>query len=243
MNITKATTALSMVLLGFGAVGVQAASNPADHANEIRVGAYFITYDVKANDLAGPFVPHGVNLDVKNVNTAYFALTRRLTPHFTLQLSGGLPPKTETVGKGPAALGSVPYNGQVVSTAKWFAPTLIINYLFGPEDQKFRPYVGVGVNYTKFYDIKSTAAGDAANGGPTALTLSTSTGPEATIGVAWKVADRCHVYASYSMTQIDSYLTGNTAGTIRRIQDPATGKATRIHFNPRAFVISAGYSF
>jgi outer membrane protein len=234
MNITKATTALSMVLAGVGAVAAQAASNPADHPNEIRVGAYFITYDAKANDLAGPFVPAGVNLDVKNVNTAYFALTRRLTPHFTLQLSGGVPPKTETIGKGPATLGSVPYNGQVVSTAKWFAPTLIINYIFGPEEWTVRPYIGAGINYTKFYDLKSTAAGDAANGGPTAIKLSSSTGPEGTIGVAWRVADRCHVYASYSATKISANYEGNTAGVIRR---------THIDFNPRAIVISAGYSF
>jgi outer membrane protein len=240
MNITKATTALSMVLAGVGAVGAQAASNPADHPNEIRVGAYFITYDAKANDLVqdpatNPFnLPSGLNLDVKNVNTAYFALTRRLTPHFTLQLSGGLPPKTETIGKGPAALGSVPYNGEVVSTAKWFAPTLIINYIFGPEEWAVRPYIGVGINYTKFFDLKSTAAGDAANGGPTAIKLSSSTGPEGTIGVAWRVADRIKVYASYSATKISTNYVGNTAGVLRR---------THIDFNPRAIVVSAGYSF
>jgi outer membrane protein len=240
MNITKATATLSMVLLGCGAVAAQAASNPADHPYELRLGAYFISYDAKANDLVqdpatSPFnLPSGLNLDIKKVNTVYFALTRRLTPHFTLQLSGGVPPKTETIGKGPAALGSVPYNGEVVSTAKWFAPTLILNYNFGPETWKFRPYIGVGVNHTKFYDLKSTAAGDAANGGPTAIKLTSSTGPEGTVGVSWKVADRCHVYASYSATKISSDYTGNTAGVIRR---------THIDFNPRAFVLSAGYSF
>jgi outer membrane protein len=240
MKNIKATTALSVVLLGAGAGVAQAADNPADHPNELRVGAYFIMYSAKANDLqqdanTNPFnLPTGLNLDVKNVNTAYFALTRRLSPHFTLQLSGGVPPKTETIGKGPASLGSVPYNGQVVSTAKWFAPTLIINYIFGPEDQRFRPYIGVGVNYTKFYDLQSTPAGDAANGGPTAITLSNSVGPEATVGVAWRVADRLKVYASYSASRISTNYVGNTAGVIRR---------THIDFNPKAVVISAGYSF
>jgi outer membrane protein len=97
-----------------------------------------------------------------------------------------------------------------------------------------RPYVGLGINYTHFYDLQSTPAGDAANGGPTAISLSSSTGPEGTVGVAWKVADRWHVYASYSRTKISSDFTGNTAGTIRR---------THIDFNPSAFVVSGGYSF
>ena len=130
-----------------GAAGAQA----ADHPFEIRVGEYFVMYDVKANDLTGPFVPSGVNLDVKNVNTPYLAATYTPDAHWVLQISAGVPPKTETIGKGPAALGSVPYNGQVVSTAKWFAPTLIFNYLFGPESWAVRPYVGLGINYTHFY--------------------------------------------------------------------------------------------
>jgi outer membrane protein len=213
-----------------GAAGAQA----ADHPFEIRVGEIFVMYDVKANDLTGPFVPSGVNLDVKNVNTPYLAATYTPDAHWVFQISAGVPPKTETIGKGPAELGSVPYNGQIVSTARWFAPTLIFNYVFGPETWAVRPYIGLGINYTHFYDLQSTSAGDAANGGPTAISLSSSTGPEGTVGFSWKVADRWHVYGSYSRTKISSDFTGNTAGTIRR---------THIDFKPSAFVVSAGYSF
>jgi outer membrane protein len=128
----------------------------------------------------------------------------------------------------------VPYDGQVVSTAKWLAPTLILNYVFGPQTWTVRPYIGVGVNYTHFYDLQSTDAGNAASGGPTAISLSNSTGPEGTVGVVWKVADRWHLYGSYSKTKISSSYVGNTAGAIRR---------THIDFNPSAFVLSAGFSF
>jgi len=222
------------LIAGFALLAAATCAQAVDHPFEIRLGEYFVMYDAKADDLKGPYVPAGVNLDVKNVNTPYFAATYTFDAHWVLQLSAGVPPKTETVGKGPATLGSVPYNGQVISTAKWFAPTVIVNYVIGPASWPVRPYVGAGINYTHFYDRQSTAAGDAASGGPTSIALTNSTGFEWTVGAKWRVADRWHVYASYSATKVNSDFTGNTAGVIRR---------TSIKFNPSAFVVSAGYSF
>ena len=236
MNTTKAFAAIALLAL-LGANAATAAGSV--RSNQVRVGAYFVMYDTKADNISGPFVPTSppfgpLNLDVKNVNTPYFAATYTFDAHWVLQLSAGVPPKTETVGKGPATLGSVPYNGQVISTAKWFAPTVIVNYVIGPASWPVRPYVGAGINYTHFYDRQSTAAGDAASGGPTSIALTNSTGFEWTVGAKWRVADRWHVYASYSATKVNSDFTGNTAGVIRR---------TSIKFNPSAFVVSAGYSF
>ena len=124
MNIRNSST-LSLLLLGvlggpaaFAVEAMVSASSPV-RSNEIRVGMYFVTYQVKADDLTGPFVPAGVNIDVNNVSTPYI---RRLAPHWVAQIAAGIPPKTETVGKGPATVGSVPFDGQVVSTARWFSP-------------------------------------------------------------------------------------------------------------------------
>lgn len=221
------------LLLGLP-VAMPAAAGNGVPANELRLGAYLVSYDVKASDISGPFVPSGVNLDVKDVTTPYFAYVRRVSPHFLLELAAGIPPKTETIGKGPATLGSVPFNGQVLSTAKWFAPTVLAIYVFGQEDAQFRPYLGLGVNHTKFYDLKSTAAGDAANGGPTAITLSSSTGPAVSAGLRWRIADRWAAYASYDYSRVNSDYSGNTAGFVR---------TTHIKFNPYTVVLSVGYSF
>jgi outer membrane protein len=203
-------------------------------SNEIRIGAYFVMYDAKANDLSGAYVPPGVNVDVKNVTTPYFAYLRRLSPHVVAQLAAGVPPKTETVGKGPAMVGSVPFNGQVVSTAKWFSPSILINYVFRDESQALRPYLGAGVNYTRFYDLQSTPAGNAANGGPTAIRLTSSVGPVLTAGLRWHIKDRCSAYASYDVARVNSDYVGNTAGVIRQ---------THIKFNPSTLVLSVGYAF
>jgi len=203
-------------------------------SNSVRIGFYDVFYHSSASDITGPYVPTGVNLDVRNVQTLYFAYVRRLTPDWDLELAAGVPPKTETVGKGPATVGSVPYNGQVISTAKWFAPTLLINYNLLSEDHAFRPYIGAGINYTTFYDRRSTAAGDAASGGPTRISLSRSIGPAATAGLSYKPNANWGIYASYSITRVNSHLTTNTAGVIR---------TSTIKFGPQALVISVGYAF
>jgi hypothetical protein len=95
----------------------------------VRVGAYFVFYHVSADDITGPYVPAGLNINVKDTQTLYLAYLRRLSTHFVAEVSAGIPPLTKTYGKGPALLGSVPFNGQVISTARWFAPTVSIQYV------------------------------------------------------------------------------------------------------------------
>jgi outer membrane protein len=202
--------------------------------NTVRAGIYIVRYHAKADDISGPFTQPGLNLDLKNVNTAYFAYIRRLSSGFDLELAAGWPPKTETIGKGPATVGSVPYDGQTIATAKWFSPTVLLNYKFLPESSPVRPYVGVGINYTHFYDRTSTAAGNAASGGPTTISLSDSIGPAGTIGVFYRLQGNWSLDGSFSMAKVKSDLEANTSGVIRK---------TTINFNPSTWVISVGYSF
>ncbi len=203
-------------------------------SNSLRAGLYAVFYHSSADDLSGPYVPAGVNIDAKNVDTLYVAYVRRLSAHLDVELAVGYPPLTKTVGKGPATLGSVPYDGQVISTARWIAPTLLLEYEFLSENSKLRPYIGVGVNYTTFYDRDSTAQGNAASGGPTKLSLSASVGPAATMGLAYNISNNWHLYGSYSISRVNSDLVADTAGVIR---------TTRIKFGPQALVLALGYSF
>ena len=234
-SIVAGVSVLGM-LAGGTAIATEAmvsASSPV-LSNEIRVGMYFVQFHVSADDLTGPYVPPGVNATLNNISTPYFAYIRRLAPHWVAQLAAGIPPKTETVGKGPATLGSVPFDGQVVSTAKWFSPSLLAIYVFRDESETWRPYLGAGINYTKFYDLQSTAAGNAGNGGPTAISLTSSVGPVVTAGIRWHIKDHWSAYASYDYALVKSDYTGNTAGVIRR---------THIKFNPSTLVVSVGYAF
>jgi outer membrane protein len=230
----KLTLALSLIV----ALQLLAAARDARAdefpPNTIRLGMYAIFYHVNAQDLSGPYVPAGVGLQVPNVQTLYLAYLRQLSPHFEFELAFGWPPATKTEGKGPATLGSVPYNGVVISSARWLAPTALIHYEFLDESSVLRPYVGVGINYTTFYDRRSTAAGNEASGGPTQISLSPSWGPAANVGLNYRLSGAWSAMASYSFTRVDTRLSADTDGVER---------GTHIRFGPQALVVAVGYSF
>lgn len=223
----------SLMLLATAAVHAASAPDPV-RSNELRLGAYFVQYSVKADDFSGPFTPPGLNADLENVTTLYAGYIRRLSEHFALEFAFGVPPRTTTVAKGPASVGAVPFNGQKILTARWLSPTVLIEYVFLHEDSRVRPFIGVGINHTIFMERKITDAGIAIVGGPTRVELPASTGVAGTAGLSLRVTDRLHVYGSYSMAQVKSRLTTNTLGIVR---------TSNVDFSPRTWVVSVGYSF
>jgi outer membrane protein len=218
-----------------------AAAAPADddavYDNSLRLGAEFVFYHTKSNDLTGPYLQsNGIvaNFKAIDLQTVYAAYVRRIWSNFAVELALGYPPLSKVEGRGSPTVGSVPYAGQVVSTARWLSPTAFIEYNFLSERSALRPYFGLGIQYTAFYDRYSTAAGNAAEGGPTRISLTSSVGPAATAGLDWHISGHFHAYASYSISQVDTSITTDTAGIERR---------ARLHFGPQVLVISGGYSF
>jgi outer membrane protein len=205
-----------------------------EYMSDVRLGSYSVFYHTSADDISGPYVPPGVNLKAENLETLYFGYIVHLPENLAIELAMGWPPLAKIKGQGPATLGSVPYNGQVISSARWIAPTLLFEYNFLPATATWRPYIGAGVNYTTFYDRDSTAAGNAASGGPTKLSLTSSVGPAVTAGVTYRISDRWAAHASYSWSQVKTNLTADTDGMIR---------TSRISFGPQALIVSVGYSF
>lgn len=208
----------------------------SSHAEGYRVdiGIADATMHSKADDITGRFVPPGVNLTIGDATTLFLAFTRSLTDNIDVQVSGGIPPRYKTRARGIASLGSVPWAGQTIGTAKELAPSAFVNYTFTGHDAQFQPYVGVGINYTRFFDVKSTLANDAANGGPTNIGMTNSTGLAAKIGLRYKVDANWSINAHVSTADVSSRLTTNTAGVTR---------TTHVEFKPVIFVFSAGYSF
>lgn len=237
---TKLISSLCRGIFWAGSVVLSANALAADDTtvasgpNTVRLGMYLVQYHATANDLTGAYTPPGINVAVQNVTTTYIAYLRDLTPHWTVELTAGIPPTTKTMGKGPSQLGAVPFNGVEVGTAKWFSPTVLLEYNFCSPQSAFRPYVGGGINHTSFYDRNSTAAGDAVNGGPTSVSLSSSTGPVATAGFTYRISPRFSLDASYSRAVINSDYQSDTLGVVR---------STKIHFNPSSVVLALGYSF
>jgi outer membrane protein len=235
--IWNAALCLGFALLAGLAAGVARADEDTgvgDHPNLVALGLYQVTFHVHADDLSGPYTPSGLNVRNPSVDTLYIAYMRRLSPHFDAELTLGVPPLTRSVAKGPATVGSVPYNGETIATVRWLAPSLLLKYYLFSPSAMFRPYLGVGVNYTKFDSRQVTAAGDAISGGPTSLSLPVSVGPVGTVGLSWHALDRVVVNLSGSASWVNSRLTTNTAGIER---------TSHVEFNPRAIVLAVGYQF
>jgi len=81
-----------------------------------------------------------LNLDVDTQTTLELDFSYFLSNNLALEL-------ILATKKHEVTAGGVP-----VGTVKHLPPTLTLQYHFAP-DAAFRPYVGAGINYTRFYDI------------------------------------------------------------------------------------------
>jgi outer membrane protein len=237
MRLIRFVSALT-VFLGLGlSMGLAHADNDTgagDHPNTLALGLYEVSFHVNAEDISGPYVPPGLNVRNPSIDTLYVGYMRRLTPHFDVELALGVPPLTRTVGRGPALVGSVPYNGETIATARWLAPSLLAKYYFFSPDAMFRPYLGVGVNYTRFYSRQVTQAGDEISGGPTSLSLPSSVGPVGNVGLSVQPFNRVVIILSGSKSWVNSRLITDTDGVLR---------TSHVEFNPLAVILAVGYQF
>lgn len=111
-------------------------------------------------------------------------------------------------------------------------PTLTLQYHFNPRG-KFRPYVGVGVNYTIFYseDASSALVGAV---GPTTVDLDDSFGVAFQLGADIALGERWSLNADVKYIQIDTTATLNSGGAINTVD---------VDLDPIVAGIGIGYRF
>lgn len=106
--------------------------------------------------------------------------------------------------------------GKVGST-RHLPPTVSLQYHFG--QGKVKPFVGLGVNYTRFFSTKAEGAIAGAN-----LDLSDSWGLAAHVGVDFKVGEKGAIRLDYRKVDIDTRvkLNGANLGTKNTVNiDPS----------------------
>ncbi len=119
-----------------------------------------------------------------------------------------------------------------VAEVKTLPPTLTLQYRFAP-DAQIQPYVGVGVNYTIFYDTDATS--NLTNAiGPTSLDLDDSFGLAVQAGVDIKLDEKWSLNADIKYVQMDTTATLNTGGMINTID---------VDINPIIIGVGVGYRF
>ena len=241
MNPTTALSACGTLALACLCSTTASAQTSADwlKGTTIRGGIAHVAPNSTATDAVGPFLPAppaGVSLEVQNQSTLFFSVARDLTPHVEVELAMGFPPTHDVTAKLAPSLPShvQVLNGQVIAKVRQVAPTLFFNYKFGDPGSTWRPFVGAGINYTKFDKRESTAAGNQLNGGPTDIRLSDSWGLAAQAGVSYRLNDQWSLNAAVATARVKTHLTATTAGQARKID---------IRFRPTVITLSAGYVF
>lgn len=109
-------------------------------------------------------------------------------------------------------------------------PTLLVEYYFGNAQSKLRPYVGVGINYTIFFeeDFKTSDLG------LDNLELSNSVGIAAKVGVDYMVSEKWLVNASLMYADINTDIEFDSVLGHSKI---------KTDIDPLVYMVSVGYVF
>ncbi|MEI6027509.1 MAG: OmpW family outer membrane protein [Betaproteobacteria bacterium] len=192
------------------------------HAQDygLKVGLTRYTSHSATTGIQGIGAPPGADASVGDASTVIFAVERRLNPNFGFEMVVGVPPKISA-----RATGSVAFLGDKVLTARNLAPTLMLNYSFGDAGATWRPYVGIGANFTRFSDIQSSLAPK--------VEMSDSFGLALQAGVNYSLSKQWGLFGSISAIDVSSKLvaTGNTVLT------------TTIDFRPIVYTLGTSYRF
>ena len=188
-------------------------------ANTVKLGVIVYQPHAKTSGITGLGVPAGADATIDSATTALFTYEREIAPNMGLELVLGLPPTVKA-----KASGTVPFLGEVLS-AKNVAPTLLLNYHFGAAGSMLRPYLGVGINYTRFTGATTPYGWQ--------VSLSDSWGLAAQAGVDIALGKQWGLFASIGAAQVKSDLVAVGASVLR----------STIDFRPITYAAGVAYRF
>lgn len=230
----------SRSVLVASATAITLLGSVAAHAQyTVQFGALYLDPGATASNTTGPMTPaNALSLNVKPVSTAFFSIARDINADWDLQLALGYPPTHDINLRIVNAAALVPsiagQNGNKIGTVRQIAPTLFANYKLTSKDSAFRPFIGIGINYTAFDQPTSNDLNNLINGGITNAKLSDSWGLAAQIGATYKLQGPWSLNAAISTADVKTTLTTNTYGVERK---------TDIRFSPAAYSLTLGYAF
>ncbi len=193
MSTKIAKSALAAAL----AAGLLAGTAQAYEAGNwlFRIGAYGVFPESDNLSLAP-----GVNIDVDDGYTLGFNFTYMVSPNIGIELLAALPFKHDI---------SLTGAGKIAETDQ-LPPTLSVQYHFTPENS-VRPYVGLGLNYTTFFNTDTKGALEGSS-----LKLDDSWGVAGQLGIDIDIAPDwfANVDLRYIGISTDAKLNGVGIGTV-----------------------------
>ena len=231
MNISKKAGLSGLVLLAVMSVSASvSALEKGDkfiHLRAINVNPddSSSTLKVDGTSLAGT----GVTDD--DSNTVDISVGYMVTDNLAIELLADLSSQHDVSVFGLPASLNVP-DGTKVLDSRVLPPTLFIQYQFSPKSS-IRPYAGLGLNYTLFFDEELTPAAKSALGASN-LDLDSSVGIAAQVGLDYALQN------NWSINLDVKYIEINTEATF----DSALGPVSvDVDINPWVFGIGIGKTF
>ncbi|MBV2129427.1 OmpW/AlkL family protein [Arsukibacterium indicum] len=217
------------------------AAAPASADFAVNIGAINVAPDDSSSSLnvieqvAG--LPNGSTALAVDSNTQLgLTFDYRLKPNWAVQLIAATPFSHDIMVKGSAI------NGLKVGKTKHLPPTLLAQYHFMPEHQIFDPFVGVGLNYTIFFDeqidnqLKDTLQTLGVTSADDSVTLEAknSFGLALQAGVNIKLSESLGIHMMVSKMDID---------TTGRVQvNGSTVQSVNINIDPYVAMIGLRWS-
>ena len=162
----------------------------------LRGGLGLIFPNDDSDDLTG--VP-GATVEVDSATTFAFTAGYMFTEHLAVELLGIWPSNHDIEGDGVLPGLGISKVGEV----DVFPPTLSLNYYFMPKE-KFHPHVGVGVNYSVYWDTESSQQTKAVLGAGTDLDVEHSVCWAVNIGGDYDINERFFLTANLWYIDIEA---------------------------------------
>jgi outer membrane protein len=196
-------------------------SQPVAQPNIVKGGGIFYQTHSETNGISGIGIPPGADAETGDAWTVLLTYERLVTPNFGIELVLGWPPTIKA-----KATGSVSFLGEDVLEAKNVSPTLLFNYHFGKDSDTFRPYLGAGINFTRFTDIKTSLPVESVD-------MSDSWGWAVQAGFDYRLTPQWGLFASIAALDVKSDLVAVGSTVLK----------TTIDFKPITYAFGVSYRF
>lgn len=199
----------------------------------VRVGLTTVAPDESSSNIfvGGGDLGFGLNVDNNTqlgLNFAYF-----FTDNWNVEVLAATPFKHDVnVNTNPLGL-------EQLAEVTHLPPTVSANYFFADSGATFQPYVGVGLNYTIFFEEKFTSTNE--DLGFSDLDLDASFGVSAQVGFDYMIDKVWLVNASVRYIDISTDATFTLNNTDLGAEN-ASGNVT-VDIDPLVYTLSIGYKF
>ncbi len=130
-----------------------------------------------------------------------------------------------------------------MGTVKVLPPTLIFNYYVSTIEKDLRPYLGIALNHTIFFNAESSPELEETLFGETEIDLSSSTNIGGFAGLNYRIHDRYYASAMFGYVAVSTTATTTTDTRVLGIPFGTIEREIEVDLNPFVFLLSLGISF